>query len=70
MLDEPKGNASTNGYATGGWVAAPAVARIIKGMAPLAGILPRAGPGKPEGHRLASLVSAPAKAREKRRAAR
>jgi cell division protein FtsI (penicillin-binding protein 3) len=70
MLDEPKGNASTNGYATGGWVAAPAVGRIVKGMAPLTGILPGAGAGKPEGHRLASLAGAPAKAREKRRAAR
>lgn len=70
LLDEPKGNDSTNGFATGGWVAAPVVGRIIKRMAPLAGILPETTGGKPEGHRLASLVGAPAKAREKRRAAR
>ena len=68
MLDEPKGNDSTNGFATGGWVAAPAVGRIVKRMAPLTGILPDGG--KSEGNRLASLVGAPAKAREKRRAAR
>ena len=70
LLDEPKGNASTNGFATGGWVAAPAVGRIIKRIAPLAGILPEVVGGKPEGLRLASLLGAPAKAREKRRAAR
>ena len=58
LLDEPKGNDSTNGFATGGWVAAPAVGRIVKRMAPLAGILPAATGGKPEGHRLASLVGA------------
>ena len=40
MLDEPKGNRSTANYATGGWVAAPAVARLIRHMAPLLGIPP------------------------------
>ena len=35
MLDEPKGNKATHGYATGGWVAAPAVGRIVKRVAPL-----------------------------------
>lgn len=35
MLDEPKGNASTYNYATGGWVAAPLVGTVIKRMAPL-----------------------------------
>ena len=70
LLDEPKGNDSTNGFATGGWVAAPAVGRIVRRMAPLAGILPAAAGGKPKEHRLASLVGAPAKTREKRRAAR
>jgi cell division protein FtsI (penicillin-binding protein 3) len=39
-LDEPKGNARTHGYATGGWVAAPAVARVIERLATLAGIEP------------------------------
>lgn len=41
MVDEPKPNASSQGYATGGWVAAPAVARIITGMAPVLGLVPK-----------------------------
>ena len=40
MLDEPRGNKSTYGYATGGWVAAPIVKRIVEKMAPLYGIRP------------------------------
>ena len=40
MVDEPKGNERSHGYATGGWVAAPAVKRIVARMAPLYGILP------------------------------
>lgn len=38
MVDEPKANAKSQGYATGGWVAAPAVGRIIKQIGPLLGI--------------------------------
>jgi cell division protein FtsI (penicillin-binding protein 3) len=41
MVDEPKGNAASHGYATGGWVAAPAVARVITAMAPILGLVPR-----------------------------
>ncbi|HEY0834796.1 MAG TPA: penicillin-binding protein 2 [Azospirillum sp.] len=40
MLDEPKATAKTYGYATGGWVAAPAVGRIIKQIGPLLGVQP------------------------------
>ncbi|MGD9741727.1 MAG: peptidoglycan D,D-transpeptidase FtsI family protein [Dongiaceae bacterium] len=40
MIDDPKPNASSYGYATGGWVAAPAVGRIVQRMAPLLGIAP------------------------------
>jgi len=40
MLDEPKGDKKTFGYATGGWVAAPLVSRIVTRMAPLVGIAP------------------------------
>ncbi len=40
VVDEPKGNKSSHGYATGGWVAAPAIARIIDRMAPMVGIAP------------------------------
>jgi cell division protein FtsI (penicillin-binding protein 3) len=40
MIDEPKGNKESHGYATGGWVAAPAVRRIVSRSAPLLGLLP------------------------------
>ncbi len=40
MLDEPKGNKSTFGYATGGWVAAPVIKKIVSRTAPLLGIAP------------------------------
>ena len=40
MIDEPKGQEHSRGYATGGWVAAPAVRRIIENAAPLLGLLP------------------------------
>ena len=40
MLDEPRGNKKTYGYATGGWVAAPVVKRVIEKMAPIYGIRP------------------------------
>lgn len=41
MLDEPKGTKRTFNYATGGWVAAPVVKRMISRIASLLGILPR-----------------------------
>lgn len=41
MLDEPKGRPETQGYATGGWVAAPIVARIVRRVAPLLGVPPQ-----------------------------
>ena len=40
MLDEPKGNKSTFGYATAGWNAAPVAGRIIARMAPMLGVRP------------------------------
>ena len=40
MLDEPKGTKGTFGHATGGWVAAPVVAKVVKRMAPLIGLKP------------------------------
>ena len=39
-VDEPHGVKSSAGYATGGWVAAPAVSRIVQRMAPIMGISP------------------------------
>lgn len=38
MIDEPKGNKKSYGYATAGWVAAPAVANVIKSMGAVLGI--------------------------------
>lgn len=35
MIDEPNPNKKSYGYATAGWVAAPAVGRVISSMAPL-----------------------------------
>jgi cell division protein FtsI (penicillin-binding protein 3) len=70
MLDEPKGNKRTFNYATGGWVAAPVVGRMVSRIASLMGMLPRKEneeepkgiklkAGKP---RLASLGSTPSTA--------
>ncbi len=44
MVDEPKGTRESFGYATGGWVAAPAAGRVIASMAPLLGMVPEQGP--------------------------
>lgn len=41
MLDEPKGTKKTWGFATGGWVAAPLVGRVITEAAPLLGLPPQ-----------------------------
>jgi len=64
LLDEPTGNKQTAGYATGGWVAAPVVRRVVERMAPMMGMPPLRddAPGKreleqyvkAEGRRLAS----------------
>ncbi|MGB0681677.1 MAG: peptidoglycan D,D-transpeptidase FtsI family protein [Magnetovibrionaceae bacterium] len=40
VFDEPKGLKETLGYATGGWVAAPVVGRVINRMAPMVGLAP------------------------------
>lgn len=40
MLDEAKGTKETFGYATGGWVAAPAVGAIVQRIAPVLGMRP------------------------------
>ena len=40
MLDDPKGNAKTYGFATGGWVAAPIVQRVISQIGPLLDVPP------------------------------
>ena len=40
MVDEPKPNARSHGYATAGWVAAPAAGMVIRSVAPILGMMP------------------------------
>ena len=40
MIDEPEGTEQTLNHATGGWVAAPAVGKIIARMGPMLGVRP------------------------------
>jgi len=40
VFDEPKGTAETLHHATGGWIAAPVVGRVVRQMAPLMGLAP------------------------------
>lgn len=40
MIDEPQGTKDTHGYATGGWVAAPAVGNVIRSMVSVMGMKP------------------------------
>ena len=42
-VDEPKGTEETFGYATAGWIAAPAVGNIIARLGPMQGVLPDGG---------------------------
>jgi cell division protein FtsI (penicillin-binding protein 3) len=44
MVDEPKPTKKTFGYATGGWVAAPVVGRVVAQMVPILGIPPAITP--------------------------
>jgi cell division protein FtsI (penicillin-binding protein 3) len=53
MIDEPKGNERTHGYATGGWVAAPVVRRVVERIGPMLGVEPiRDGAGDSGSERL------------------
>jgi cell division protein FtsI (penicillin-binding protein 3) len=40
MIDEPKGTKETAGFATGGWVAAPVVSKVVARIGPLLGVAP------------------------------
>ena len=48
MVDQPKGNKASFGYATGGWTSAPAVARVIGSMASIMGLQPKDLPREQE----------------------
>lgn len=39
-VDEPKGTQDTFGYATGGWISAPIVRRVVRAIGPMLGIYP------------------------------
>ena len=60
MVDEPKGHEGTHGYATGGWVAAPVIRRVVERMGPLVGIHPSA----PEDVAAFEAALIPSKAKE------
>ncbi|MBS7813548.1 peptidoglycan D,D-transpeptidase FtsI family protein [Roseococcus pinisoli] len=40
LVDDPKGRADTGGYATAGYVAAPAARRVVERSAPILGLVP------------------------------
>ncbi|NGM19967.1 penicillin-binding protein 2 [Roseomonas stagni] len=40
MVDEPKPNARSHGFATAGWVAAPAAGMVVRQVAPILGMAP------------------------------
>lgn len=40
MVDEPKGNKASHGFATAGWIAAPAVKNVVSRIAPMLGVQP------------------------------
>lgn len=59
MVDEPKGQKESHGYATAGWVAAPAVAEIVTGTGAVMGMAPiHDQPVRDFGQRLKRFVSA------------
>lgn len=55
MVDEPRPNARSQGYATGGWVAAPAVGQIVARIGPILGLVPE----DPNDRRLVALTTLP-----------
>ncbi|MEE8393304.1 MAG: penicillin-binding protein 2 [Rhodospirillales bacterium] len=68
LLDEPKGNEDTFNYATGGWVAAPVVRRVVQRMGPLLGVPPELDDEAPAlngASRLAFLGQAQNESRER-----
>ena len=61
VLDEPQGDAATRNYATGGWIAAPVVGRVVARLAPLMGIVPvDEAASKPKGPLLIPVAKQPA----------
>jgi cell division protein FtsI (penicillin-binding protein 3) len=55
MVDEPNPNARSHGYATAGWVAAPAAGSVIARIAPVLGMVPE----NPQAPEIVQAVSIP-----------
>jgi cell division protein FtsI (penicillin-binding protein 3) len=66
MVDEPKPQRESHGFATGGWVAAPAAKEVIERIGPLLGVLPEP---ETEAIRAALAVTLPGEQRTPRPAA-
>jgi cell division protein FtsI (penicillin-binding protein 3) len=64
MVDEPHPNAHSYGFATGGWVAAPVVSRVVQRMAPMLGLPPIPKDAPEAKNELLTQVSATANAAE------
>ena len=60
MIDEPKGNKQSAGFATAGWTAAPAVGRIVAQIGPMLGVEPVASPDDANKQRVAQSTPKPA----------
>jgi cell division protein FtsI (penicillin-binding protein 3) len=65
MVDEPKPNAQSYGYATAGWVAAPVVGALVQRMAPLLGIAPIPDEAPEAQNPLVAMVDGPKPATNK-----
>jgi cell division protein FtsI (penicillin-binding protein 3) len=61
MVDEPKPTRETFGFATGGWVAAPAVGRIVRRIGPMLGVAP-VDETRPEIREAVAIDAVPARA--------
>ena len=64
MVDEPKGQERTFGFATGGWVAAPLVRRVVERTAGVLGVPPQGPAHTPEMAEHPLLVKARAQGEE------
>lgn len=56
-IDEPQGHAKSYGYATGGWVAAPVVSRVVTSMVSILGIAPQDAPDSKQAHPLKRYIA-------------
>jgi cell division protein FtsI (penicillin-binding protein 3) len=57
MLDEPKGNESTYGFAGAGWTAAPIVRGLVPRIAPLLGVAPSKDDSHPMTRELVRMIA-------------